>query len=317
VRIACLLFLLPTIAHAENLIVAGEAGVQEVALDGKVVRKLSPTPAKQPRFVPDHSAIVFLTRTGGELHSVALDGSGEKKLASLPKHYTICADAADYQKGHRFSVDDLNVQEDGDFELDKSGKAACLSLKDRNVNMLNVDVQFHVDLTTGKVHHHIESPDGCPARAPLPKCESPDRPERKPPPKLSYDIDNHKLVRWDGDKETVVSEIGPDDFEAGEVSPSGRWETINGNESQGDYIHRDLFLLDRKEGKIWPVRLGAAPKPLSPRQVKGIGKIKIKTADSVGESTVRWLFGQDILQVDTLIVSPGVSAIELPGDLAR
>jgi hypothetical protein len=42
-----------------------------------------------------------------------------------------------------------------------------------------------------------------------------------------------------------------------------------------------------------------------------------ETADTVGESTVRWLSGQDVLQVDELIVSPGASGITLPGDLAR
>ena len=36
-------------------------------------------------------------------------------------------------------------------------------------------------------------------------------------------------------------------------SPSGRWVVLGGDVSEGDYIHRNLVLLDRAKGDIYPL----------------------------------------------------------------
>jgi len=327
-RSVLILSLMSTVAAAAkpptaSLIVAGKGGVLEVGLDGHVIRSLSTKAASRARLLPDRR-VLFLSDTGGQLWTVSLDGGQERRVAKLSQRYTLCDDAADYQKGYRFSVDDLAVQEDSDFVIDKSAKAACLSLKDRNTNMLNVDVNIHVDLASGRVRHTLAWPK-CNGAAAIPRCDEADTPD--PTPATSsypYDLgdgdpdgNNRPLVRREADgKQTVVSTIGSGDFTAVALSPSTRWLARAGNESEGDYIHRDLFLLDRKTGQIWPVR-DKKLRPLTARQVKQIGKAKIETADIVGETALWWLPGQDVLVVDFLLVTPGVAPVKLPGLVAR
>jgi hypothetical protein len=312
------LMALSTMANASpslTFIVAGDKGVQEVRADGTVARVLSKTAAMRPRWAPDRRSIYFLTR-GGLIRAITVANGAERTIATLPKSFTICQGAPDYQPGHKFPISQLSPQEDDDFVIDASGDAACLDLKDRNVNMVNVDVALYVDFRNGRVQQQMTMPEcGAPKIA---ECTSPlASPEPTPKP-APFDLDDKgRLVRRDGKKKiVVVSAIGSGDFAPGLVSPSGQWMTITGNEETGDYIHRQLFLLDRMSGKIWPVRKDVK-QPLTAAQILDPQREQIDTVDVVGESPIRWLANPELLLVDSLLVTPGKTAVELPGDIAR
>lgn len=84
---------------------------------------------------------------------------------------------------------------------------------------------------------------------------------------------------------------------------------------QGDYVHTDLFLLDQRDCRVWPIR-DRIKSPLADAELARIGTDRIETVDVVGESVIRWLPEHDRLLVDRRLVTPGVGAIELPGDVA-
>ena len=107
-------------------------------------------------------------------------------------------------------------------------------------------------------------------------------------------------------------------------SPSGRWVVLGGDVSEGDYIHRNLVLLDRAKGDIYPIRSGRAwPAPLRPVGKRTPPQLKTpieNTAEAVGETDVRWLGASEeseLLIVDDLVVKPGVAAFSVKGQIAR
>jgi hypothetical protein len=107
--------------------------------------------------------------------------------------------------------------------------------------------------------------------------------------------------------------LGDGDFSEHQISPSGTWVTIQGNEEWGDYCHNDLFILNRADGRVWPVREGRVV-PLTSRQLAALAKQRVETLDVVGETSIHWIPGHDLLLVDgNLLVKPGEALVTLPG----
>jgi hypothetical protein len=307
---------------ADRLLIAGEAGVQELSLDGTVTRTLTKTPAAAARRFPDGKRLLFLTKGKDQWRVVPLEGGRDTIVAKLPKHYKSCKDISSYDGG-AFQSQNLSLEQDRDFVVEDSGSAACLSLKDRNENMMSFGVDLRVDLKTGKVQKSFTwaaegcpsgdiisscdasdvAPDGSDAPAPLPDAQQASHP---------YDLSHGQVVRRDAaGHETVVMKLG-DDFEADSRSPSWRWLAITGDEEEGDYIHRQLFLLDTTDGEVWPIR-DKNVHALTARELKHLRDVK--TEDIVGESTIEWVSDSvDVLLVDQDLVTPGTSTIvSLPG----
>jgi hypothetical protein len=192
--------------------------------------------------------------------------------------------------------------------------------------MLNFDVHLHVNLGSGRVRQATNYPE-CEPPSTVPSCEpaeqaTPPAPAA-PPPAGSFDLDrvdggeDNRLVKRGADGSVrEVRALGRGDFVPIAASPSGRWLAIGGNEEDGDYIHLQLFLLDRRSGRIWPVREKNV-RPLSPQTVKQLGKTPVESEDIVGETALWWLPGRDVLVVGRALATPGAGLVRLPGAIAR
>lgn len=306
-----------------TLFVAGEAGLQEVGLDAHVMRTLTRTPARMPRFVPGSTDLLFVAFEPFRLKRIGRDGQNERDVAVLRSTFTVCPDAIDVTPGQSYETSSLGIQSDDDFELDASGARVCFWLMDRNINMGDFRIELRVDLASGAVAELQELPDGCaPVGDPPPSCAplaAPPAPAPPADPPRVYAVEEGALLmRENGQTTTVVELDENDNFNEGPHSPSGRWVLIDGHLVQGDYIYRDVYLLDRHAGTIHPVRSGAWPAALTPAQLPRLDAPEVPTMSIVGESSVRWLpgLGRDVLVIDALLITPGVGAVELPGDLA-
>jgi hypothetical protein len=297
------------------LVVAGETGVHLVGLDGKPRRQLSATPARQPRRWAAANAVIFYTRELGQLRTIDLATGVERVIVTLPDSFGSCA----MEEGGDAPVDvrlaELDIQSEGDFVIDETSNAACLRLMDRNENMLGISVEVRVELGAGSVQAAITYPSECqqpgPAECPYPTApgEGPDDPAQFP-----FSVNDGWLLRGS----ERVAEMG-DYFEERPPgrSPSGRWMVLGGEISEGDYIHRRLLLLDRELGKLWSLGTeGAAEVVPGPSPAAADGR-ELPSLGAVGESSLWWVAGQDVLIVDWYLVRPGVATIELGGDVAR
>lgn len=288
-----------------SLFVAGPRGVVELALDGTVRRQLSATVGTDPRRTPDG----LLVRTPAGLLRISLSGQPEILVAKLPEAVTACASADGAPVRHVLA--DLAVQAADDFTVAPDGSSACLSLMDRNANMADVTVRLHVDLKTGGVHAGVA---GCPGEPAA--CATVVLPNVPPATDAPFRIDGGRLLKREPSGSlTVISGLGSGDFREAAASPSGRWVVIEGNESEADYIHRDLLLLDRMHGRVHAIVPGRFPPPIAQGDLVSLGRIRVRTADATGESEVRWLPG-DVLLVDRLLVLPGQRALAIDGDIA-
>jgi hypothetical protein len=61
----------PAPSAPPTLITANKRGVKEISLEGKVIRVLSKTPARFPRFLKGRKAIVFLSQRKAELRKLS------------------------------------------------------------------------------------------------------------------------------------------------------------------------------------------------------------------------------------------------------
>jgi hypothetical protein len=278
-----------------TLIVAGDSGVLEVGLDGAVKRTLARSPARRPRLTAGGKEVLFFARDLAEIRRITLATGAVARVAALPRSFAICAGGG----RKNVAIGDLDVQDPDDFVVD--GGALCMSLMDRNANMANVRVHVRVDLASGAVQHRVSAGGACDPKAPdLPACAPPPEP---PPAAAAAPFPLSSL----GLPATVKEES---------VSPSGRWSVLSQETEGGDYIHRSLLLLDRRERRVYTLAKGPFPSPLASAQLASPQTIT-GTADAVGESDVRWIGGRDLLLVDRLLVTPEQGGVELPGDVAR
>jgi hypothetical protein len=309
----------PAVAGAaptmNSLLIAGANGIQEVDLEGTVLRTISKTSAGNARYLAKREGVLF-EGSDGDLWITMLADGGTKRLAKLPKQFKACADMPDYPKGHRFARSDLEVQSETDFQVDKGGEIACLTLADRNDNMANFSASLVVNLKTGKAQTYGTGCKGTEANGP--DCSSTDWWRIQPAPvnraKFPYALADGRLVKRETDgKTTRVAKLGTGDFQEDQLSPSGTWVAIKGNESDGDFIHFQLFLLNRADGRVWPAGK-AQSAALTAKQLATLDKAEIETQDIVGETSLHWIPGHDLLLVDgNILVKPGEGAIELPG----
>jgi hypothetical protein len=79
-------------AKPPSLIVGGIAGLQEIGLDGKVIRTMTATPARYPRYLsPDHREMLFLVPSKSapsagyrEIRRISVNGQRETGVPPPP-----------------------------------------------------------------------------------------------------------------------------------------------------------------------------------------------------------------------------------------
>jgi hypothetical protein len=328
---------------AADLVVGSERGLEIWSTDGKLKRLVSAGPALHPRWL-DSGAVVVLVPVssdglyqGAELQRITLADGKRTPLARLPGFS--CAKAGEAPEAYA-GLQTVELQDETDFELDLARGAACLRLLNRNVNMVDVWLDVQVDLASKRVHRWLVmgedvctppsdvqpgNPENDEKREPGLWCES--RSEGPYPMPSEGDATARPFTFTD---EGTVRErtpsggkivLGIPGYSAELGSPSGRWLVLGGDQSDGDYIHRSLVLLDRDRGQVYPIVTGAWPEPL-----RAAGKARLElatpiagTAEVVGETEVRWLGTPqaEVLIVDGVVLRPGVGSFELKGQLAR
>jgi hypothetical protein len=108
------------------------------------------------------------------------------------------------------------------------------------------------------------------------------------------------------------------------ASPSGRWMILAGDKENSDYVHRNIVLLDRQQGEVYPIREQKTwPVPLRANGKTNLPHIKTPitgTASVVDETDVRWLGSEadsELLIVGDLVLKPGAYAFTVQGEVAR
>jgi hypothetical protein len=325
-----------------EIIVGSNRGLEAWRRDGSGKRMISKGAARYPRWLDQQSVIVLrpageddLAR-GGRLERIAIADGKRSRLAKLAPF--ACAGDPGGGGDDASAVSDplsLNLQDESDFVVDASGRFACLTLMDRNINMSNVTLFVRVDLQTGKNARWFDPgeescrlPDDVKAGKPDPDAAcSPRQPAREAPSAsapLRFAFEDEQVIEQQPAGGHAARARLPG-YSAEKASPSGRWVVLGGDLEEEDYVHRQLVLLDRSTGDVYPIRpkAGAWPASLKPAGRKPRPQIATpvkNTAGVVGESDVRWLglsSASEVLVVDTLIVRPGVASFDVHGAVAR
>lgn len=317
-------------AATRTLIVAGKKGIREVSLDGKTVRVLARVAAGHPRLYGDRQ-VIYLAVDKQDVNTLlavkSLDlATGKTRLvATLPP--AVCGGEGSADGGDGEPRTTLALQTDGDFVVDAKRQIACLEVSDRNANMASVVMMARIDLRKGKVERRLTIvAEGFVCAMPGVDVNH-ERYECNDSP-VGIDPTAEKVKSFpvaalrDGSAEDALVVAGGAvkltlaGFTPGALSPSARWQVLLGNYDEGDYIHFDAFLLDRKNGAIHPLREGAWPTPFTGKQLER--PKKLKTTNAVGETTLRWLdVGVDALLVDETIFIPEARSLAIGGDVAR
>jgi hypothetical protein len=312
-------------------------------LDGTRVASLGDEPLDRAHRLADGRVVGLIEGDQHALVLVILDAGGARTQRIEVANFfdpeqcnvgTAPSDPSSY-------TEPLRIQDPRDFGVNAG--AACLTLQDRNVNMASYELSVTVDLATGGLLSRVALDlDGecegkqlrrgivegsCEARAdsqPWVVTVTDEPPAREDWP-ARFDEATRSLVRAGQEPVRLcipghVSADPDGDWgacaELESSSTSGRWSLLSGNRDEGDYIYRDLLLLDHSDGTL--LQIGEPRKfvEVTPAQVFADepeqGRLWL-----VAESEVAWLPG-DRLWVDGLLLIPERREIvELGGTLAR
>lgn len=314
-----------------RLLVGGDEGLREVDLDGKMVSQWTKTPALRPRKLDDGS-VLFLEETEGTLSLKRYSPSGAvKEVAKIPTGF----DGGGCKLSPSAEAEvSLGVHSDESFVVNRAKGQACLTIADRNANMADVSFVFRVDIESGRVDSSLELDNitecaqgsalvcgGTLAAGPEPGAIARSKwawdwsaeslslfPRGAPKHETAKHLCGADVDISDDDSRSAgcASEEGR--------SGSGRFVLVSGPTSEGDYIHRELFLIDLQSGEVLGL-MGDTPalKPVTAEDVvtDGFGSM-----GAVGESDVRWLDG-DRLWIDGVLVNPVArKSTQVDGQLA-
>ena len=313
-----------------------------MALDGARLRSRTTSAAQWPRELPDGS-VLYVHQHPGELAIMTLNQANEEReLARIPAR--IDSDACKLvpqtpgaPTNAAPSVLDVAIQEDWGFLVDTETKSACVRLADGSPHMM-IEATVRVDLSSGATtsvlsydeleHCTVVEAAHCSGRL---------------SPKKDPHADAAKLGewawQWDEEQALLYPTGAPKDPRAQRIcavtdpsghdgenacaslegrSGSGRFLLLSGPTSEGDYVHRELFLVDLRSAAILGI-LGEAHTlevvPVDRVTTEGSGSI-----DVVGESDVRWIGDGtlDRLWIDGLLIDPVSRRVTmLDGQLAR
>jgi hypothetical protein len=324
-------------AASDELIVGSARGLDAYGPDGVHRRTISPGAALHPRWFDADSVIVLAPRdpqtlgAGARLQRISLVDGRRRELAVLPPF--ACAPRSSEPSESPFASFpyQLDLQDGRDFELSLSSGLVCLQLLDRNVNMASVMLDVRFDLRTGGVERWLTvGEDVCTPPRDVRPGSAPNECSEAPTPAASaapagaypYDMPNAdgRVIQTSPQGEDTALQLGSD-YSPVLYSPSGRWLVLGGDTEEGDYLYRRLSLLDRENGRVYPiVRSAAWPEPVEPTQGSPPTLPPIERAIlEPHETDVRWLGPPDaeLLVVGNAIVRPGVGSFAIDGSIAR
>jgi hypothetical protein len=307
-----------------ELIVGSRLGLEAWRSDGGGHRLISPGAAFHPRrFGRDHVLALrplsgFDVREGAILELI--------ELATLPPFR--CAEAPDPSQPHPRGLD---VEDPSDFEVHAQERVVCLGLMDEVSRRASIRVRARVDLSKARVQRWLVLGEDA--------CTPPEDVQAGDPaadgtcwaisPPASSDLDPAAFP-FTFDEEHVRMPAAPRGgaklqmrgYQIDQASPSGRWILLTGDYVERDATYRRLVLLDRSDGKLYPLvtHAGGWPSPLAASGTKL--KTPIKQAQLIASTAdVRWLGDTDrteLLLVDGLIVRPGEPTFALSeGEVTR
>lgn len=193
------------------------------------------------------------------------------------------------------------------MRVDAVAGVVCVRVADRNINMMDVAVDYRVTLADGRVESRVEWCGG--VGAPGFDCGGARRTAAPPRSPTGYRLEDDALVAPDGTRRPIVGA-----FHEELVSPSGRWVLLSGAREEADYIYRVLLMLDRRDGAVRALGVGTAQAPLTPEMLRDPDALS-SGLTAVGESLVRFVAwgGVERLVVDHLLVTPGGETVDLHG----
>lgn len=222
---------------------------------------------------------------------------------------------------------ELSLQTEEDLVVTPDGRGLCLTRLDRNLNMADLMFSQRMDLATGAVKSvlviggdHCPAPPGVMVTEQNP-CRWRRAAEKPAARSFPFRFDHGKIIRRDPAGDQTVAALKQ--FTMAEArSPSGRWLLVSrhSEEDEGDYIYRQIALLDLGSGQLYPLVKdpGPWPPPFDLARFKPRAAAN-QTVTVVGESDLAWppFAGDDVLVLDKTLVVPEHASVRLPGDVAR
>ncbi len=301
-----------------TLLTSGERGVFLVSENGEALRRTD-TPASQARRRAD-GTIFFLHNSGPLMELRSLTKDTERVVASVPVNWEV--DPSSCTAHAAPSGVTLAVQDETGFFINPSGTHACLSLMDRNLNMLDLAVRASIDLATGAVTSRLQYFEDCVVH----ETDAKDVCAHVPAIRRSTAVSGTNGARkWqfrNGRLHTHESSNNPielcgqtsiADASCGvdSTSPSGRWIAITLGTEDGDYIHRSIVLADLDTGEI--VALDQDGGLQIGHQLPSCLAMN-SCVDIVGETPVHWFPGSDQFSIDDKLIDLRTKQLrKLPG----
>ena len=242
------------------ILYSDDAGIHALTPRLEPIATLTPTPGAFLRVDAARAALLFLAP--GRLVSIDLRTGAERMVARLPELHHACLSGDPVE----------HVHDEGDVVIDDH--YACITARDRNVNMQSYAVQLRVDLATGAVEQQttlaLGACKGAPKNAWV--CAA---------PKLRADADASPSGRWTFERSSDIRELG------------------------GDYVYSGALLHDRKDGRTYAITKDALVALAAPHErPEGLCML-------AGEAHAGWLSDLDVLLVEgcnneasTLVIAP-------------
>jgi hypothetical protein len=167
------------VAAQEDLIVGSNRGLEAWRPDGIGKRIISRGTALHPRWLDSTSVVVVASRElnwaqGARLERISISDGKRSKVAKIPPFSCRHTGRADTEANAPLDLV-LALQDPSDFVVDQGGQEACISLMDRNINMMDYAVDVLVDLEAGRGQRWLTAgEESClpPAGVPLAKLSA-------------------------------------------------------------------------------------------------------------------------------------------------
>lgn len=291
---------------AATLVVVGDGGVMELGLDGTVIRTLSTTPGRSPRWLPGKRELVFLaTRRGVSkaLHGIVLADGAERTIAKLSLRPP-CPKQAYEAEG--MEVPRLELQTEQELRVTPKGDHVCMTASDHEADLRTTDLAIAIRLADGHVDTAlIAGGDTC------------ERADEEWPAVCSSDDDDTDAAEPEPEIESPF-----EGTMALSRSPDRRWLLVELRGVLGDVYHRQLVLYDTRTKKTYPLpRDGkgewpTAMKSVPPRTGSEEEELIPDLPEVGGAEAIAWVGDHHLVIGRTLFVA-GERIVELPGDAAQ
>lgn len=324
-------------ASPPMLLVAGYEGIKLIDLKGKTQRTLSKTPASHPRVISaEPQRLLFIGGTDAELRILNLSTGKEKAIARIPGNLGLDC-GGEWSKAYHPRE---YIHTDTDFVYDPKKQQVCIELGDRNENMRDVEVRIRIDVPkngAGKaakkaadknIHHSlVMCRKGKESQKPIAACaykqkvssrtNARDAKTAKTYPYWWKSAEDYAAKHIPRGPEGPAFRLSSGNFSAESRSPSGRWVVLSGNVQGGDYVRRQIILLDQKTGDFYPVKKGAvAAQTLCKPCLEDMKEMHDASLFIAGEARLTWIGKKDLLLVDDLLVVPGKHGYSFNGQPA-